>query len=111
MEEFSEAVFESIIALIKQEEFRGLKETHWLLMLFEYDWGRLTGSQRDRLLFTLKAAYGKYADWMSDFVTSELLGEYYCNKAAFFALTRLQNISNEGARAGCAWIRAHRLWN
>ena len=70
-----------------------------LLMVFEYDWGRLSDEQKRRLLLSISTSYENFSDWMSYFVISELLGEYYCNEASFTVLCELRRTSNEVARS------------
>jgi hypothetical protein len=98
-EAFPELLFDLIIRLMTEQHFLKMDASHKLLMLFEYDWGRLSEDQRARLLDSIKESYDKFEDWMSCFVISELLGQHYCNEAAFEVLRELQKTSNETARS------------
>lgn len=99
LDPFPEEVFGLILECMSDNTFLGMSGSYQLLMLFEYDWARLSESQRDRLLEALRESYEKYRDWMSQFVISEILGEYYCDERALHVLIDLQQTSNETARA------------
>lgn len=99
LDTFPEGALTALLQITRRPEFLRLKGSYHLLMLFEFDWGRLLDGQKARLLDALTETYDKYSDWMSCFVISELLGEYFCNEASFRALTRLQKTPNVTARA------------
>lgn len=96
---FPENLFEGIVQLIEQDQFLSMSGSYQLLMLFESEWSRLEERQKVNLLEVFGATYGRYADWMSCFVITELLGEYYCDERAFKLLCELEITSNETARA------------
>ena len=96
---FPEHIFDHILELMSREEFLQMDGSHNLLLLFEYDWARLTAHQKEKLLEAIRKSYDRFTDGMSYFVISELLGEYYCNEAAFRVLTQLQTTSYETARS------------
>lgn len=96
---FPDYIFDRILELMSREEFLQMDGSHNLLLLFEYDWARLTVQQKEKLLEAIGRSYDRFTDWMSYFVISELLGEYYCNETAFRLLTELQTTSNETARS------------
>ncbi|MGH9879098.1 MAG: hypothetical protein ACRD5H_15830, partial [Nitrososphaerales archaeon] len=99
LEQFPDEVFKRILELMRQPAFQKLEDSHHLLMIFEYDWGKLTEVQKDELLIAIEKTYDKFEDWMSCFVFSELLGEYYCNDASLQVLCNLKATSNEIARS------------
>ena len=96
---FPNPIFDMIMQLMTDESFLKMVNSHNLLMLFEYDWARLREDQKDRLLQAFSTAYDQFSDWMSYFVISEILGEYYCNGAAYQLLVKLMKTTNETARA------------
>lgn len=99
LDQFPEDVFTRIVSLMNHRAFQELEDSHRLLMIFEYDWGRLTKAQKNDLLIAIEKTYDKFKDWMSCFVFSELLGEYYCNDASLQVLRLLQTTGNETARS------------
>lgn len=96
---FPDVVFSQLLTLMPKREFLEMDGSHNLLLLFEYDWARLSEQQKKNLLEFIEMSYGQFKDWMSHFVISELLGEYFCNEDSFRVLTRLQTTSNENARS------------
>jgi hypothetical protein len=98
-ETFPEDVFAAILNLFEQPTFLEMNGSYHLLLLFEYDWSTLNQEQKTRLLEALRKAYGKFRDWMSPFVITELLGQHYCDSSAFKVLMELENSSNEVARS------------
>jgi len=99
LEQFSDEVFKRILDLMHQVAFQRLENSHYLLMMFEYDWGKLSEAQRSKLLIAIEQTYDKFEDWMSCFVFSELLGEYYCNDASLQVLCNLKATRSEVARS------------
>ena len=96
---FPEIVFQTILDMMGNCEFQRMEDSQELLMVFEYEWGRLSEDQKRRLLSSISAAYEMFSDWMSYFVLSELLGEFYCNEDSFEVLCELRRTSNEVARS------------
>jgi len=96
---FPEQIFNFILNLMKQQQFLMMQGSWHLLMIFEYDWGLLSVSQTERLLSALEAAYTAFADWMSWFVISEILGEYFMDERSFQALCRLMNSAADDPRS------------
>lgn len=95
---FPEIVFDTAVQLMSARELLEMEGSHELLLLFEYDWAHLTEVQKQRLLEAMRGSFGRFADWMSQFVISELLGEYYCNADSFRVLCELKANSSESAR-------------
>ena len=96
---FPESVFEFILDIMDSETFLGMQGSSKLLMIFETDWVRLSAEQKQKLLIALGKSYERFKDSMSYFITSELLGQYYCNEDAFRLLRQLKKTSNVTARA------------
>jgi hypothetical protein len=68
-------------------------------LLLELEWNNLSDPQKDRLLPALGQAYGSFQNPLSDFIISELLGEYYCDERAFSLLLDLNKRSGTAARS------------
>ena len=96
---FPDSVFEFIVKLMDCEMFLAMQGSSKLLMVLETDWVRLSPEQRQKLLVALGKSYERFKDQMSLFITSELLGQYYCNEDAFGLLRQLEKTSNVAARA------------
>ena len=96
---FPDSVFEFILKLMDSEMFLAMQSSSKLLMVLETDWVRLSPEQRQKLLVALGKSYERFKDQMSLFITSELLGQYYCNEDAFRLLRQLEKTSNVTARA------------
>jgi hypothetical protein len=96
---FPDSVFEFILKLMDSEMFLAMQGSSKLLMVLETDWVRLSPEQRQKLLVALGKSYERFKDQMSLFITSELLGQYYCNEGAFGLLRQLEKTSNVTARA------------
>ncbi len=95
---FSELIFELILTMLKRPEFLEMEGSHYLLKLFEYDWGLLSEPQKARLVPALEEAWPNFKDWLSRFIISELLGEYSADEWAFEALRRLRRLKPDDAR-------------
>ena len=61
--------------------------------------GLLSDSQKEKRLPVLENAYGAFTDWMSWFVISELLGEYFMDERALQTLCRLKALEAEAPRS------------
>ncbi len=96
---FPGELFEQLIALLDRSEFLRLEGSHHLLRLIPGEWETLGEDQRERLLTAIERAYPRFADWMSWFVISEILGENYADERALAALCRLAGTSEEGPRS------------
>jgi hypothetical protein len=95
-EAFSDYFFNGLIAVIDSEAFLTMPGGGALLVLFEYDWQRLTESQKGRLLKLLEVLFPKFNDSSARFVAAELLGGYFANRPAFEVANRLyENCTNE----------------
>jgi hypothetical protein len=96
---FSDSVFEFILKLMDSEMFLTMQGSSKLLMVLETDWVRLSQEQRQKLLVALGKSYERFKDPMSLFITSELLGQYYCDEAAFRVIRQLRQTPNITARS------------
>jgi hypothetical protein len=97
--EFPDSVFDFILKLLDREIFLTIDGSSKLLLILETDWPRLSEEQRLSLLNAIGRSYGKFKDWMSSFILSELLGQYYCNQEAFHLLTKLRKTTDTTARS------------
>ncbi len=79
--------------------FHAMEGSWHLIRLIEEDWSAFTEEQRLRLLDPIEFSYNKYADWMSCFMISEILGDNYCCERAFEVLRRLSAIPEEVPRS------------
>lgn len=99
VDSFPDSVFDFILKLLNEEIFLTLDGSSKLLLVLETDWPRLSEKQRLNLLSAIGSSYGKFKDWMSSFILSELLGQYYCNEDAFHLLSRLRKTTDTTARS------------
>jgi hypothetical protein len=79
--------------------FLAMEGSSKLLLVFETDWVRLSEKQRENLLAGVGTSYARFSDWMSCFILSELLGQYYCNEDAFRVLRQLRETTKTTARS------------
>src|SRR3954471_23921960 len=77
VDHFPQSSFDLILKLMLPQAFLEMEGSHELLLVFEYTWKYLSADQKDRLLPVLESTYGRFTDWLSWFVISELLGEYF----------------------------------
>lgn len=96
---FSAAVFEGLLDILAEPQFLGMDGSWHLLRLFENAWDYLDEGQRDRLLEAFEASYGEYADWMSCFVISEILGRQYGDERALEVFRRLKRLGSPVPRS------------
>jgi len=96
---FPEHNFEFILTLLNRRDFLEMDGSFYLLRVLENDWELLSYDQKERLLATVETAYGLFKDWMSWFVISELLGEYFGDEQALQVLSRLKTLHAEGPRS------------
>jgi hypothetical protein len=96
---FPDSVFDFIMNLMDHEMFLTMDGSSKLLLVLETDWSRFVEEQRRNLLERIGSSYGRFKDWMSWFILSELLGQYYCNADAFHLLIQLKNTSDIRARS------------
>ena len=99
VDNFPEEVFQFFIGLLNLQDFLELKGSWHLLTFLENNWTYISNSQKNTLLSSLEIAYSKFQDWMSHFVISELLGEYFADQRAFDVLCRLKTLESEGCRS------------
>jgi hypothetical protein len=96
-DKFDETIFSFILELFANEKFLTMEGAYSLLLIFEYDWASLALNQKQRLRTAIERTYCRFTDWMSCFVLTELLGEYYSDEAAFEILFKLKNSPVTGA--------------
>jgi hypothetical protein len=96
---FAEHDFELILDLLNQRNFLEMTGSFYILRVLENNWESLSDEQKERLLPALETAYGLFNDWMSWFVISELLGEYFGDEQALRVLSHLKSLHGEGPRS------------
>jgi hypothetical protein len=103
---FPDSVFREVVQLMSQSYLYEWNDAHVVLLLFEYDWGRLTASQRSDLLPVLVQCYPRLTDIAAKTLVSEILGHLYANREALAALVELSESANEVDRAlACVGLR------
>ena len=98
-EAFPKALFQTAMELLDSSSFKQMEGGHHLLLWFEYDWARLDGEQKRKLLDAIEKTFEEYSDWMCRFVASELLGRFFANAAALAVAKRLKASVSEEARS------------
>jgi len=97
---FPEEIFQMILSLLKRREILELEESHCLFInVLLINRELLSEEQKERLLPALKDSYERFEDWMSWFVISEIIGEFYQDRRAFETLCSLKTLSKECPRA------------
>ena len=96
---FPEDRFESILTILQDKLFLGLKGSWKLIRVFEQNWYELSETQRSKLLTALEASYELFDDWMACFVISGILGEQYKDQRALSVLRRLKTCKKEIPRS------------
>jgi hypothetical protein len=91
-----------IVELLADDSFLLSKGASNLLLVLDYEWGRLSAPQRARLLRPLVLAYERFVDPLAWFVVAELLGRFFASPAALEALGRLRIARKARARASVA---------
>jgi hypothetical protein len=99
VDHFPPSSFDLILTLMLQQTFLEMEGSHGLLLLFEYTWAFLSDDQKDRLLPVLESTYGRFTDWLSWFVITELLGKYFGDDRALMVLHRLRALESEVPRS------------
>lgn len=94
---------DALIAALQSPSFRAAPQSGRLLSLLDdpFLWEALASapSQRSRLLASMEAAYPHFADWMSCFYITEVLGDLEDQREALGILARLSEVGSPVARA------------
>jgi hypothetical protein len=98
-EMFDNNLFNVIVEMMDEPQFLKMPGSYHLLMLLEFDWAMLSLGQKEKLLDAIARSYDKYSDWMASHVLAKLLGDNYCDEAAFTVLCELDKSSKETARS------------
>ena len=85
-------------AMVRSTKFQELDGSYQLLRILEYDWAAFTEPQRDLLLRAIEVSFAKFSDGMAWFVLSDVMGEFYREKA-LPTLMRLASARNDGPRS------------
>ncbi len=94
-----EETVDYLAATFRSAAFNQMDGSWHLLMLLEYNWSAFTEGQRVTLLEAIEFSFPRFADPMSWFVLSEVLGEYFCCDRAFELLTRFAHLPDDGPRS------------
>jgi len=92
---FPSSAYDKLLTLIQQKQFQTMRGSHHLFLLFEQAWSYLTDEQKQKLLPVIEDTYSTFADSLTWFVITELLGEYFANEQALLVLIRLEEIEKE----------------
>ena len=96
---FPNALFQTAMEILDSRSFKRMEGGHPLLVWFEYDWARLDGEQKSKLLATIEKTYEEYTDWMCRFVASELLGGFFADASALAVAKRLKASVSDQSRS------------
>ncbi|GEM_PF-1789618 len=96
---FNQQVFGCLIDLLQNDAFLSDENASIALSVFESDWSSLTSSQKSILLSNIVEAYSSFRDPIAWFTIAEIIGEYFANEEAFFALMRLKTTPEEEPRS------------
>lgn len=89
----------SIKNLLAMEEFLCLQDSWRIARFIDNNWEKFGAAETSDLRDALIQAFDKYADWMGAFVTAEILGRRYADRAALEELGRLASSARLPARA------------
>jgi hypothetical protein len=97
---FPEVWFEFFLTFLDKKELLNLEKGPWrIFWIFKFNWNDLSNDQKKRMLAVLKRNYSLLKESQSHEEISSLLGEYFCNEAAFETLCRLSKIQEEVPRS------------
>lgn len=102
-EPWSDALFEGVAELFRDEQFLRLATSWKLAKLLTLHWDNLTAGQRDQLRELLTSGFDKFQDWMGAFLAAELLGERYADEGALRSLVALSKQARLPHRAFAAY--------
>lgn len=91
-------VVNHLLGLIQSPSVVTNPGSHHLFRIIEYEWGTLTQSQRTAYREAFETVYCRLADWTSQFLIVEILGEFECNAEAFESLDRLIRVASGAGR-------------
>jgi hypothetical protein len=92
-------VVDLIIHFLNEQPFLEVEGSHHLIMLIQVLWAEIPDARRVSLLPELEGAYGRFRDWMSWFVISEILGECVGDERSFQILLRLRSSTADHPRS------------
>jgi hypothetical protein len=95
---FPRSVFQYLTRLFEEETVLKIEGIHSLFAIFQFEWSRLTDSQKAQLMLSISQAYSMQMTTMSRFVICELLGEYYANSQALMVLKMFGKMGPEERR-------------
>lgn len=96
---FPNEVFDFLLKTLQSSSCLKMKKSHHLLYLFTMNREKLTKKQKGAILHFIETCYADFTDWMSWFVISELLGEYFSDKDSFEVLCALQKTKKAHPRS------------
>jgi hypothetical protein len=101
-ESWPKGFFEELVKLLDDDAYLGLKDSWMLVHFLNNNWEELSDHQSQGLRDVLARAFDKYQDWTGAFVTSEVLGERYPDRATLAILRNLGQNARLPARAAVA---------
>jgi hypothetical protein len=102
-EPWSDALFEGVASLLRDEQFLRLEASWKLAELFIRHWNNLAAHQRDQLRELLPTCFDKFQNWMGAFLVADLLGERYADEGALSSLDALSRQARLPHRALAAY--------
>ncbi len=96
---FPESYFDALLSTLEDVGFLSAMGSWHLVKTFEENWEEMSEKQKATLLPALEASYERFADWMSCFVISGILGECYADERALSTLSRLMSCRREIPRS------------
>ncbi len=87
-EQMPRDAFAKFITLLSDQRVQRLENSSYIVNLFLLLFDRLTPAQRERLRILLADTYGKFADFNSRFIMTEIIGMHYADAWALETLTR-----------------------
>jgi len=89
VEQWPDSFVTGVSELLGDNDFHRLPDSWKLLHFLNNNWEQLAGKQRSALREILATSFDSYSDSMGAFVTAEILGEHYCDKATLDVFARL----------------------
>lgn len=96
---FPKDYFDALLSMFTDADFLNAMGSWHLVKAFEENWEEIPEEQKAMLLPALETSYERFADWMSCFVISGILGECYADERALSTLSRLMSCTREIPRS------------
>jgi hypothetical protein len=102
-EPWSDALFEGVTGLLRDEHFLRLEASWKLAELFTRHWDNLAAQQREQLRGLLMTCFDKFQNWMGAFLVADMLSEHYADDGALESLETLSRQARLPHRALAAY--------